>query len=461
MSRPRPTLLVAGGAVICAATYWSFLHLRWPGRLAIWIVFAAVLIAIIRVRPKKAVLLVVACSALVQIPGLTMAPQGSTDAYRYVWDGRVQLAGHSPYTRAPLDNDLANLRDPVLFPGLTPAEHTGVHGLSDDTTDDPRTRINRPHVPTIYPPVAQVWFAAVAAVTPWSAGTFGVQLAAALAAIATAALLASKLKHNPLLALGFGLCPAVALEAGNDGHVELLMTLLTVAAVVTSRRRILSGVLLGLAIGTKLVPLLVAPAIRTGVKGRLATAATLIMAYLPYLLTAGWLAFGYLPGYVAEEGFDGGTGRYALLGLVLPAHLRTPVAVLLGAALAAIAWHRAGRDGAAVSATWLFGAAVLIGTPAYPWYTLPLLALAVLSGRWEWLAVVVAAHGAYAAYDEPARITLWYSAALLAVIVAVGLRRLAPDPGSRAPSPAGRPRTAPPRRTRPRSPRRPRVPAPR
>ncbi len=459
--RATPTVLVLGGAVICTATYWSFLHLHWPGRLVIWLVFAAILIAVVRLRPGKAVLLAVACSALVQIPGLTAAPQGSTDAYRYVWDGRVQLAGHSPYTRSPLDDDLANLRDPVLFPGLAPTDLTGVHGLSDDTTDDPRTRINRPHVPTIYPPVAQVWFAAIAAVTPWSAGTFGVQLAAALAAIATAALLASRLKHNPLLALGFGLCPAVALEAGNDGHVELLMTLLTVAAVVTSRRRILSGVLLGLAIGNKLVPLLVAPAIRTGIKGRLATAATLVVAYLPYLLTAGWLAFGYLPGYVGEEGFDGGTGRYALLALVLPAHLRTPVAVLLGAVLAAIAWHRAGRDGAAVSATWLFGAAVLIGTPAYPWYTLPLLGLAILSGRWEWLAVVVAAHGAYAAYDEPARITLWYAAALLAVIVATGVRRLAPGPGSRAPSPTGRPRTAPLRRSRPRSPRRPRVPAPR
>ena len=183
MSRPRPSLVVIGAAVICTATYWSFLYTHRPGRLVIWLVFAAVLIAIVRLRPKRAVLLVVACSALVQVPGLTMAPQGSTDAYRYVWDGRVQLAGHSPYTRAPLDDDLANLRDPVLFPGLTTADHTGVHGLSDDTTDDPRTRINRPQVPTIYPPVAEAYFTVVALFTPWSAGTLGLQIVFAVLAI--------------------------------------------------------------------------------------------------------------------------------------------------------------------------------------------------------------------------------------------------------------------------------------
>ena len=423
-------ITVTAGSTVCAAAYAAYLHLHQPGQVVIWLLFGAVATAITRLPSasiRRALPFVVLGAVLVQIPGLSVSPQSSTDAYRYVWDGRVQLAGHSPYTRAPMDDDLATLRDPVLFPGLTPAERTGVQELSDNAMNDPRTRINRPFVPTIYPPVAQTWFAAIAAVTPWSAGTLGVQLAAALAAVATTALIATALCRRgakPWPALAFGLCPMVALEAGNNGHVELLMTFLVVSAVVTVRRRALSGILLGLAIGAKLVPLLLLPAIRTGLRGRLATIGTLVAAYLPHVLIAGWLAFGYLPGYLGEEGFDNGDGRYAILALVLPERLRAPVALSLAAVLAAAAWHRAQRDEAAVTATWLFGTALLVGTPTYPWYTLPLLGLAVLTGRWEWLAVVVAAHGAYAAYDAPTQVSLWYSAALTVVVLIGLVRRL-------------------------------------
>ena len=373
---------------------------------------------------------VVLAAAAVQVPGLCLAPQLSTDAYRYAWDGRVQLSGTSPYRMAPLDDRLAELRDPVLFPGLGPHDRTGIDRLPRPgepglTDDDPRSRINRPRVPTIYPPVAQLWFAGIAAVTPWPAGTLGVQLGAAVIAVLTTLLIAVALHRrgrSPVLALGFGLCPAVALEAGNNGHLELVVTLLVIAAVVTVRRRVLSGVMLGLAIATKVVPLLLLPALRTGLRGRSATAGTVLAAYLPHLLVAGWLVSGYLPGYVGEEGFESGRDRYAVLALVLPRPALAPVALCLAAGLAVLAWRRAPRDGAAVTATWLFGAAVLLGTPAYPWYTLPLLGLAVLAGRWEWIAVVPAAYGAYASYDDPGRISAWYAAAAAVVLIVIAVR---------------------------------------
>ena len=47
--------------------------------------------------------------------------------------------------------------------------------------------------------------------------------------------------------------------------------------------------------------------------------ATTIATYVPHVIAAGTLVLGFLPGYLNEEGFDDGQGRYAVLGLVLPA----------------------------------------------------------------------------------------------------------------------------------------------
>ena len=65
-----------------------------------------------------------------------MCPRTSDDAYRYVWDGRVQAAGINPYRYAPADPALAELRDDAIFPKINRAEYAV----------------------TIYPPVAQMFF---------------------------------------------------------------------------------------------------------------------------------------------------------------------------------------------------------------------------------------------------------------------------------------------------------------
>ena len=69
----------------------------------------------------------------------------STDLYRYVWDGRVQNAGHQPLPLHP--------RRPASWPRCaTPAIYPHINRAD--------------YAPTIYPPAAQAVFAAVAAVAP-------------------------------------------------------------------------------------------------------------------------------------------------------------------------------------------------------------------------------------------------------------------------------------------------------
>ena len=71
--------------------------------------------------------------------------------YRYVWDGRVQLAGINPYRYLPCRRELAFLRDEAVYPHINRADYAH----------------------TVYPPAAQVIFALAAAVTP---GVFGMKL---------------------------------------------------------------------------------------------------------------------------------------------------------------------------------------------------------------------------------------------------------------------------------------------
>ena len=82
---------------------------------------------------------------------LTAPPILSSDMYRYVWDGRVQLAGINPYRYVPAaDPELAFLRDAAVYPHINRAEYAH----------------------TVYPPAAQAIFALAAIATP---GVFGMK----------------------------------------------------------------------------------------------------------------------------------------------------------------------------------------------------------------------------------------------------------------------------------------------
>ena len=430
-------IAASGAAIVAAKTH------HWSNAV---LVVGSLLVAgaVWRFGSRLTVLGVMMVAALCQVPGLTQAPITSTDAYRYVWDGRVQLSGHSPYSRVPLDDSLARLRDPVLFPGLSPDERSGVTGpprvpknpvaLAALSADDPRTRINRPRVPTIYPPVAQAYFAAVALVTPWSAGTLGLQLAAALLAIALTWLLAV---GSPRWAALWGWSPIIALEAGNAAHLDVLAALLITAAVITTTRRPnLAAVLLGAAAGVKPLPLLLLPAFAR--RKPLVAVGAFVASYVPYLLAAGTLVLGFLPGYLNQEGFDDGSSRSAILALLLPPEARQLAAAVLAVALAALAFYRTKHEPLAVTCCWLYGAALLVATPTYPWYGLPLIALAALASRPEWLAVPLASYLAYASFGHDTRQGLIHLTAAVTVVIAVTLRHRVNHQSrlTRCPSPA-------------------------
>jgi hypothetical protein len=275
------------------------------------------------------------------------------------------------------------------------------------------TRINRPGVHTIYPPVAEALFVVVHTLTPGGAGIRGFQLLALVATVATTVVLLFGLRRtgfDPRRAVMWAWCPAVAVEAGGNGHIDVVAAGLAAAALLvlaglntagpaaTGRRagvgrRGLAGVLIGLAIGVKVTPVLLLPAVlRRGPVTVVASAiGAVAVVYLPHLWTVGGGVIGFLPGYLREEGYADGS-RYALLTWLIPQRVAVvaAVGVLIVVGLA-VAWA-GDPDRPWFGAAVMVGVALLVSTPSYPWYALLLVAMVAWGAPAVWLGVAAAGY---------------------------------------------------------------------
>ncbi|MGI5182792.1 glycosyltransferase 87 family protein [Dactylosporangium sp. CA-152071] len=409
-------------AAACLAAMLAAL-LVLPGRwyLLMWLPFAAGAWLVCRLDRRTALVLVLAGGAALPLAAGLEPPNSSDDMYRYVWDGRVQRAGIDPYRFPPSAPELAGLRDGFLWP-----EH------SNWCVPSGCTLINRPDVPTIYPPVAEALFAVV----PDGARTRPMQLTMSAFALGTAMLLwyaLRRLGRDPRRAVLWAWCPLVALEAGNNAHVDVAAVALAAAALYvlaragTRQAAALGGLLLGLAVATKLTPALLGPAVlrRRPVTVVLAAAGAVAAVYLPHVVAAGPAVLGYLPGYLHEEGYASGT-RFALLALLLPGPAVAPAAVLLLAAAAVHVARTADPDRPWRGAAVMVAAALLVTAPTYPWYAMLLVMLVAYGAPAEWLTLAVAGTFAQLATDlglvQTTVQRVAYGAALVVVVAGARIR---------------------------------------
>ncbi len=158
--------------------------------------------------------------------------QPCDDIYRYLWEGSLVVHGGDPWTTPP-SHFFSISHDPLL------------------------TRVNHPEIPAIYPGVLIGLFALLRAVGIGILGfrlfLIAVELACALGVRALARREAS---NSGLWAFGiFWLCPLAIFEGAGRGHFEPLLELALVAwaAASGSRKSLVAGSLLGLAIQIKTV----------------------------------------------------------------------------------------------------------------------------------------------------------------------------------------------------------------
>ena len=241
---------------------------RIPGFLVVYggvLAVVAVSWRLARIVGPKATPLVLAAALGMRLAAAWGGPALSDDLYRYVWDGRMQVAGVHPYAHAPDDPVLAAYRDDVW------------------------SRINHRELPTVYPPLAEGAFFLLAAL---GLGPGGFQVAMGVIDFGVVLLLLRLLRARGLpedrLVL-YAWAPLAVLETAGSGHMEPLGVALVLAAVLAleSGAAVRAGAALGLAIQTKLLPLALVPGfvrrLRAPALAALAVAA--VAPGLPYAWT--------------------------------------------------------------------------------------------------------------------------------------------------------------------------------
>lgn len=323
-------------------------------------------------------------------------PAFEDDWYRYLWDGGIAAAGHNPYAVSP---DEAQ-GEPYHYTLQPLARQSG-------TVIE---RINHSDVRTIYPPVAVAAFAAANWIAPWSLDAWrAVCLAGEIATAALLLALLGTIGRPPIWIAIYWWNPLAVKELMNSAHMEAIVMPFVLGALLLAirQRHLAAAASLGLGIGAKIWPVLLAPLILRALWGkpRQLTAAVLLLIGLSALwawpIIAGGIdetsGFAVYAGHWRNSSAHFGALEWiaqALMpwldaGSVLPGRM---VRLLLACAAGAAALMAARRpiEGAAdllARAGAVTAALFLLSPSQFPWYAVWVLPFAVFR-PWAWLVAL-------------------------------------------------------------------------
>lgn len=355
----QTAMLVIGWAVIGAI-----------GLGVAWLLKTTPRDAIVLKRANSERMILGLCASAVVGTWLMVQPGLSTDHYRYIVEGRMWLAGVSPYRNSP-----------EQFLGVAAAEQGGV---------------NHPSLPSIYPPVAQAIFTATSAVASVVGGEHAVavfRVFAGVAAISGAVLLLLLLRADNRSA--WWAAPVVlsapwVMETAGTPHVDVFGVCLLLGSLLSWRggRGFVAGLLLALACGVKPQVAVVFPFLARS--SPLPTTLGFLLAAAPQLgvisYQGGWPGFLatsrlYATSWEANGSLFEFLKSLAVFGddprvinrLKDVGRMIGPVSLVLGGWLL---WRY--RAGPVAAAYVLQGLLLLTSPVVYPWYLLWVLPLAVL-----------------------------------------------------------------------------------
>ncbi|MCA3280184.1 MAG: hypothetical protein ING10_13025 [Roseomonas sp.] len=306
----------------------------------------------------------------IRLPWFTTPLVLDTDALRYLWDGALAAHGISPWAAPPAAS---------LPPELGAAGAALLEKL-------PFTELR-----SIYPATAQAAFLLAHWIMPWD--VTGLRLVVLGAELVTLPLMAAVLRQAGLPIMRVAIwwcCPLLPLVLTNAAHMDALLPPLLLGAVLFTLRGkgIALGVLLGLAAGVKLWPVLLAPLFgrwlpRSAWLGALiALGVTTLLVLAPLLATIAAPDAG-LNAYARFWSVNNAPMAWAeaILGKDAGAILR-PLLGLAGAAIALTMAWRAPSDGRALlRGVLVITAATFFLSPAqFPWYAVWFLPFAVVLG---------------------------------------------------------------------------------
>ena len=337
---------------------------------------------------------------------LFSVPNFSDDFYRFLWDGRLTVAGWHPFIHPP-----SYFIDNQIFPkGITPE----LYGL-----------LNSPQYFTVYPPLCQAVFAAAAWIAPEHIGVeVGILKLFLLLCEAGTLYLLYVARFTPRYAVAaYALNPLLILEITGNCHFEGAMIFFMVAGLVALQRDrpTLAAVCWALATAAKMLPLLFLPLIwrwlgwRRGLTFHVVFAVASLILFAP-LLTVLPNILQSLDLYFRQFQFNASVyyllrawgffwSPYDIGELLGP---RLGAATFAGALLLAWVWpFRKQGDMAALAGAMLFTLLLYLSLAAtvHPWYLCVPMAISMFSHwrfaiLWSGLAALSYSHYAHGQFQE-------------------------------------------------------------
>lgn len=312
--------------------------------------------------------IILAGALIFRIMLLPLPPNLSRDSWRYLWDARVLLHGYSPYVYAPWDKVLLPLRDNLLYPNS-------------------RFR----NVPTIYPPGAQAVYVLSYLLAPSNLFFLkGLFIAFDMVTCGALVLLLRRKGLDPRRVIIYAWCPLPIVEFAIQGHVDVITLTFTILAVLSAtntstRGRVLTGILIGLATLTKIYPILLLVVVvrRRDYALVISCFAVIILGYLPFLILGHGQVFGYFATFASEQGANAGVTQQIVhwLGERLHVSLMTTITIehivdlLLVSVVSLVVLVLRLRERISIETAilLLFGTVLSISSHVFPWYTTTLL----------------------------------------------------------------------------------------
>ena len=332
---------------------------------------------------------------------LFMTPNLTDDYFRFVWDG-LFVANHSnPFLTMPS----AYMQGTLSVPGVNLSLYE---------------RLNSPDYYSVYPPVCQYIFGLTAKICGanifWNVVMIRIfVILTECGSVAVLYKIARRLNAPAGSILIYAFNPLVIIELTGNLHPEAFMILFLLLAIylLMRERQILSALSFGLAVGTKLVPLIFLPLLikRLGLVKSLRyfaiVGAATVLLFLPFIsfqsisnFISGLSLYFKVFEFNASIYYIARWIGYQITGYNVIAFSGMILAILSFLAIVILSYREKTLTWASLFSHMLFCAAayLLFATTAHPWYLTPLIAFSVFSlYRYAlvWSLLIVLSYSAY------------------------------------------------------------------
>lgn len=246
-------------------------------------------VAILKVKKTKVnknnILIIFIAAALMRLVLVPSIPIHENDVYRYIWDGKVAIAGINPYKYPPQqavikpsdDSDTELIKDYETLKTLREEDRKYYN------------RIGYKDVATIYPPMTQIFFIISNSLSRGSIASMKFLLIIFdMLAVFLIYKILGRLKLNPLCLIIYAWSPLVLKELANSGHYDSLSIVCVLASIyfILAKKSKLSGAMMGLGFLTKFYPLIFIPFFlrKKDYKAFVTALLIIVLGYIPFFV---------------------------------------------------------------------------------------------------------------------------------------------------------------------------------